>query len=197
LISSAAGIKLFSDLISVLGKIVSGLNLLTDIPRKDRDELRQKLDETYRLLDTALSMIIMRLGDILLMQTDSEFLQETAKLKNTHEWLQVEREVRLCQSLRRFVKDMESLKGQLAAKLTRSVGQRDWDVLVVQVPLILGLENVLGDYISQEFAQLANAADNASKGRTAESVRNVVTSFREALVAQRRSLIQQELALYS
>lgn len=58
--------------------------------------MRQTLDETYRLIDTTLNMVIIRLGDILLRAVDDDFLREAARLDNYNEWMQAEREFRLC-----------------------------------------------------------------------------------------------------
>jgi hypothetical protein len=62
--------------------------------------LRQTLDETYRMIDTTLNMVIIRLGDILLLAAADDFLREPARLDHYSEWIQAEREFCLCRSLR-------------------------------------------------------------------------------------------------
>jgi len=57
--------------------------------------MRQTLDETYRLIDTTLNMVIVRLGDILLFAAVDGFLRVAARLDNDNEWIQAEREFRL------------------------------------------------------------------------------------------------------
>ncbi len=54
--------KLFSDLIDALGKVVIGLKTLASIPKSERERYRKTMDETYRLVDTTLNMVIIQLG---------------------------------------------------------------------------------------------------------------------------------------
>src|SRR4029077_3627047 len=93
-------LTLFTDLIHALGQIVSGLRAFASIPKTERDNLRGTLDETCRLIATALNMVIIRLGDILQQKGQNEFLCEAAKLDNYYDWMRAEREFRLCSSLR-------------------------------------------------------------------------------------------------
>lgn len=41
--------KLFTDLIDALGKVAGGLNAIVNLPKAERETIRQTLDETYRL----------------------------------------------------------------------------------------------------------------------------------------------------
>lgn len=58
--------KLFTDLIDALGKMAGGLKSIVNLPKAERETMRQMLDQTYRLVDTTLNMVIIRLGDMLL-----------------------------------------------------------------------------------------------------------------------------------
>ena len=40
------------------------LKAIANLPKAEREMRRQTLNETYRLMDTSLSMVIIRLGDI-------------------------------------------------------------------------------------------------------------------------------------
>ncbi len=42
----------------------------------ERQDYRQTMDEIYRLIDTTLNMVIIRLGDMLPLEDDQQFLKE-------------------------------------------------------------------------------------------------------------------------
>ncbi len=81
-------LTLFTDLIDALGKVAAGLRTIVNLPRAERETMRQTLDETSRRVDTTLNMLIIRLGDILLRAADDDFLREVARLDNYNEWIQ-------------------------------------------------------------------------------------------------------------
>lgn len=58
------------------------------------------LDEFYDVLRrytlNMVIMVIIRLGDLLLLAADDDFLGEDARLDNYNDWVQAEREFRLC-----------------------------------------------------------------------------------------------------
>lgn len=93
-------LKLFTDLIDALGKVAGGLKAFVNLPEAEREAMRNTLDETYRLIATTFNMVIIRLGDLLLHAADDDFLREAARLDTYNEWMQAEREFRLCRSLR-------------------------------------------------------------------------------------------------
>ena len=90
-------LKLFTDVIDALGKVAGGLKGIVNLPKAEREAIRQTLDETYRLIDTTLNMVIIRLGDILLLAADDDFRREAARLDNDNEWMRAERDLRLCE----------------------------------------------------------------------------------------------------
>jgi len=69
-------LKLFTDLIDALGKVAGGLKAIVNLPKPERETIRRTLDETYRLIDTTLNMVIIRLGDIQLHMPNDYFLRE-------------------------------------------------------------------------------------------------------------------------
>jgi hypothetical protein len=187
------GLKFFSDLIEALGKVASGLKSLVNLPRAEREKTRQVLDETYRLLDTTLNMVIIRLGDILPLKAD-KFLDEAKQLDNYGEWMRAEREFRLCRSLRAAVREMESLPGKVVAALSNN----DWQALLQQMKAILASEGEVANYIGKQFEQLATDARVAGQDeQKAQSIRDEIGALRTALIAERKQLIQQELDLYT
>ena len=53
--------KLFTDLIDALGKVAGGLKAIVNLPKAERVAMHRTLDETYRLIDTTLNMVFIRL----------------------------------------------------------------------------------------------------------------------------------------
>lgn len=187
-------IKIFKDLIEALGKVAAGLKALVDIPRRERERYRQTMDETYRLIDTTLNMVIIRLGDILLMENDHDFLREVEKLDYYGEWMQAEREFRLCKSLRSTLRETQSLYD----KLTGPISAEDWDTLLGWMHSVLATETEVGGYISQQFRELADTVRAGGPDpKLSPTIRNQVRTFREVLIKERQQLIQQEIELFS
>lgn len=114
---------LFTDLIDALGKVAGGLKAIVNLPKAERETIRRTLDETYRLIDTTLNMVIIRLGDIQLHTSDDDFLREVARLDNYNEWIQAEREFRLCRSLRVALRETEALVDRQFG----TVSTKDWE----------------------------------------------------------------------
>jgi len=185
--------KFFSDLITALGKVGSGLKALADLPKAEREKYRQVMDETYRLIDTTINMVIIRLGDILHLDDDQQVLDEVSKLDNFDGWYKAEREFRLCQSLRVAVCETETLRSRLAGPIST----KDWDALLQQMENMLTTESEVALFIAQQFNTLAQEARDltADAGKTS-AVRDQAIGFRDALIAERQRLIQQEMQLY-
>jgi hypothetical protein len=187
-------VKFFSDIIDALGKVTKGLQAIAGLPRAKRDAIRSTLDNTYRLIDTTLNMVIIRLGDISLRTGDVDFLAETARLDNHHEWINAEREFRLCSSLRVTLRETETMAGQLAGSLSTN----DWDALLQQMRTILTAEDHVAIFISERFQQLATAARGTAQdpART-QSIRDDLVACRAALAGERQKLIRQEVSLFN
>ena len=186
--------EFFTDLIDALGKVVEGVKALVNLPKTERETIRRTLDETYRLLDTTLNMVIIRLGDIQLHSADPDFLAEAAKLDNYGEWIKAEREFRLCRSLRVTLRETQSLAGKLAV----AASANDWNSLVQQMKAILATEGEVAMFIGGWFQTLAGNARSANQDiQKTQALRSQLSDFRAALVAQRQKLIQQEVELFT
>ncbi|MDW8224324.1 MAG: hypothetical protein RMJ82_15385, partial [Gemmatales bacterium] len=146
-------INLFSDLIDAMGKIGGWLKSMASLPRSERDRYRQVLDDTHQLIHATLTMIILRLGDILRIADEAEFLKEVYGLENYTEWMETERRFRLCQSLRVALRETEGVIADLRGRISTN----DWDTLLEQMRLILRSEN--------ELAKLRNKSGKACEGR--------------------------------
>jgi hypothetical protein len=186
-------LTLFTDLIEAIGKVAGTLKSAADIPKSEREKYRQTFDETYRLMDTTLNMVIIRLGDILYFNDDFTFLDGVAKLDNFADWHEAERQFRLCQSLRVAVRETETLNG----KLTGRISAKHWDTMMQLMGSTLASESDIADQLSVKFQELADAARTATADTPdAAKVREQVKAFRESLIQERRQLIQQEIALH-
>jgi hypothetical protein len=183
-------LSLFADLINVLGKVLDGVKSIANMPRAQREKYREAMDETYQLIDATLSMVIIRLGDALQMD-DARSVEEIAKLDNYSEWMQAEREFRLCKSLRVAVRETESLHAQFAGQ----VSANDWGALVGLMQSVLATEGEVACFIGERFRQLAETARSGSESPA--SIRQTAAAFREALKSERHRLIQQEVELYA
>ncbi|MGD8452541.1 MAG: hypothetical protein PVJ57_12040 [Phycisphaerae bacterium] len=184
---------LFSDMIDALGNVVGKLKSIATFPKAQREAIRQPLDETCRLIDTTLNMVIIRLGDILLESQDEVLLKEAARLDNFEAWMNAEREFRLCRSLRVAEREMTTLAGKVGG----AISTKDWEALLEHVRTVLAAEDHVAVFICRQFERLAGDAGDANPGtQAAREVRDTLTAFRAALVSERQALIQHERALY-
>jgi hypothetical protein len=183
-------IKLFGDVIDALAKAGDILKAVVGYPKGHRDKIRETLDETYRLLDTTLNMVIIRLGDIRLKDED-ELLKEAARLGNYEAWMNAEREFRLCTSLRGAIREMETVLGEFSGR----VSTKDWESLLGQMRAILKSEYEVAQFIAEQFNKLASDASRAKGTAEAHAIGDALREFRESLIAEREKLIKQELKL--
>jgi len=187
-------IKLFSDMIDALGKVTSALKSAVSLPKAERERYRQTMAENYRLIDTTLNMIVIRLGDILLPVNEPNFVQEVASLDNFGDWMRTEREFRLCQSLRAALREMQNFSGQIKAV----VSVKDIDALLAMMEGTTAAEGEVAEFISVRFRELASAARTPGIDAAGiDKLRKDVKSFRDALLRERQRLIRDEIDLYS
>lgn len=76
-------INLFSDLIDAMGKAGGWLKSTASLPKSERDRYRHVLDDTYQLIHATLTMIILRLGDILRIADEGEFSRRLTGWRTT------------------------------------------------------------------------------------------------------------------
>jgi hypothetical protein len=185
--------KLFSDLIDALDKIAKAITALVSLPKAEREKYSETLDETYRLIDTVLNMVIIRLSDVL-RQDDVEFLVETGKLGSDPDWIKVEREFRLCHRLRSVAGEAQGIVNQLAGV----VSTNEWESVKQTINSVLATEGEVARYISSSFLSLATTARVAGQNpETASTLRPQVEEVRNTLIAERQRLIRQELNAYA
>lgn len=189
-------IKIFTDLLDAIGKVFAGIKAIAKLPKEVRGKYRQTMEETYMLMDTTLSMIILRLGDIGLIENNAAFLDEARKLDNYDAWIKAEQEFRLCRNLRVAVSETEELSDKLLGKISAE----DWKKLLEIMRSTLAAEGDVASYISYQFQSLAAAAGNTPPlPQEVKSIRDQVAAVRSALIGERQRLIRMEsdLLLYT
>ena len=68
-------LKLFAHLINTLSKVASRLKVIVNLPKAVREKYRQSMDNIYRLIDTMLNRVLIRLNNILRQDADDDFLR--------------------------------------------------------------------------------------------------------------------------
>jgi hypothetical protein len=189
---------MFRTAIDALAKLGGLVRDAVDLPRRQRQKYLDAVTEAFTLLQAALSMVHLKLGDLLHVQDDNElnaqqkrrrFVQELANLDNSEQWLQLEREVALCRSLRVVSTTLDGAANQLLDSISVEDGHAIWDLITE----ILERERYLAVYISRTFEQLAAMAVPAA--RTAEGRKlawRAVKTQRDLLRDERRHLIDAE-----
>lgn len=184
-------IKIFSDAIDALEKVAKAVIALKNIPKQERQRYKEAVKDSYTLMNSAVNLVFLRLGDILLLDTKGEFLKEVRRLDNTQEWLQLERDVRLCNKLREVHGEIDNF---VLTRMLVRLGSRDWDNVRQLVDELLEREGTLADYISASLKKLAGQASAASRSsREYASLRRIVTRTRGVLEKERQRLIASEL----
>jgi len=184
-------IRLFTDVLDAAERFFKLVVGLKDVGREERKRYYETIEETYRLLDTSLLLVVTRLGDIVNKGAEGrqgEAIAALVSLDNPDWWYAVEREFGLCSNLRRLRSEMDTL-----AALPGPQVVQDWQDLKAMIDRILNSERDLADYIAYTLRNLA-AAGNGS-GLSEAAYRQAIDAARQArdgMVAQRRDLIRQQ-----
>jgi hypothetical protein len=189
-------VKLFSDAYAVLRELVKDLVALQGFPAEQRKKHLRVVYETVGILVQAIGLVVTRLRDVLHVAAEegpAAFASQLRRLDNVDEWYQVEREVRLCSSLRSASREMEGVVSRLGNRLTL----RNPDQFNVLIRGILEGEGRLADHIGLELQKLAALSEDARSSedgfrRAQEEVRSAL----DALLKERHALIKTELEVY-
>jgi hypothetical protein len=180
-------IKIFTDVIDALEKVGKALVSLQNIPRQKRERVITAVTDAFTLLDTATTLVINRLGDVAMSESEAELRSELLRLDSTKEWLAIERDVRLCRNLRIAHSEVDSFVLSFMAQLSG----KDWDNVRCLVDQVLEREGELADFIANSLSRLAGLArDPTFLGKA----RAEVDATASAVKAERRRLIASELA---
>lgn len=186
----------FSELSSMISSVIElgkAAVTLKDIPVKQRRCYREIIYETHFMLDSALVLIIARLTDILLIaeRDKSQFRAELKKLDSDRDWMQLERNVRLCRPLREAAAEMRSLE----TRLKNRISLKDRQALnhLIDYTLNQG-ERTLAEFISRSLHDLSMKMDEP--GRPSEVFNRAVDAVRKTkddLKLERSRLLESEM----
>jgi hypothetical protein len=184
-------VGVFSDVIDALEKVAKAVISIKDIPKKQRSRYQEAVRDAFTLLNSAVNLVLHRLGDILIEDDRNKFADELRRLDNQKEWWELEREVRLCRKLREVHPEIDSFT---LGKMPVRLGSKDWDNVRTLVDQILEREGEMADFISlrlSRLAQLASKAQQSTEGY--EASRRAVARARKTLEKERKRLLSAEL----
>src|SRR4030095_123363 len=162
------------------------------LPASERQLYRDKIDETFRLLDQAISVVMNRLGTLLSISEDqkAKFIEGLRQLNNVNEWVEMERDIMLCKPIREALREGEAFLGNAKAQLFF----KDPDNVINQLSALTSGRMGLAFYISDSLrglAQMANTADLDFK-----KVQEAVSKKYDELRKKRQELVHSESKLY-
>ncbi len=180
-------IKLFSDFMNALEKAINLFGKALQFPAGQREKYRQVINDTYRILNTALDMVTIRLSNLL--KRDDMFLaRDVGGLKWEWEWLQAERDLQLCENLRSTRQEARVLGNHLVA--VNCIDK--WNDVLKHMDILLHGEKDLAEYIAGELSQLADAADRMPPSQLKEQLRAAL----DGLDQERYRLMEQQLKFH-
>lgn len=180
-------VKFFSDIIDAIGKVWDSIKGIANIPKKERAKNRDQFIDTLDLMDHAILLINTRLRDILGIIKEGNLdriNEELYRLGDFDEWLQIERDVRLCRNLRIAKREMESTVDRFKAWISI----KDIHELATRFDNIFTGETELADYITSCLDDLANFQYE----NELEKIENEVLSYKDKLREERFKLIDLE-----
>ena len=112
-------------------------------------------------------------------------------MKNIREWHDIERDMRLCESLRLTHGEIDNLS-MTAHDLI--LGSRDWENIRKLVDQVLEREGELADYIGRALTQIADKADASQSHDDIKKVRRSVKRAAKKISDERTRLMRAEIA---
>jgi hypothetical protein len=176
------GIEIFSDMINALKEIVK----LADIPEKEREYYRRVEGDTFTVLYSAISLVQNRLGRLLQIDDQDVFIRELRGLDNLDEWINIERDVRLCDKMDAAGREMQGL----SRKIKGRIAIQSWRDFTLFTARVIGHEETLANFINDSLSHLARMSDAAARSSTGyERARDAVRETRDAVDKERRILM--------
>jgi hypothetical protein len=181
-------IKLFTDVLDASKQVVKDIVGLKNVGANERQRYYETIEETYRLLDTSLLLVVARLGDIVNKDAEGRPGDATSalvSLDNADWWYEREQEFGLCSNLRRLRNEMDTLSALPGPQVVK-----DWANLKMMIDGILHNERQLADYIAQTLHYLAawGRMPSSSYGQAIAATRQA----HAVLLAQHRDFIRQQ-----
>jgi len=183
-------ISMFSDAVSIVKEIGSGVVNLASLPKNRREHYHAIVDETFTLLDHALLCVIHRLADCVRIQKeygDAAFMTELRSLQSVSDWEKIERDVRLCHSLRKASGEMRGLISNIGDKLSLSDTGKFWYL----VNVVLEGETTMANQIANMLYHLSNLADPSEALDTTSECLRGLKSLRRDLIESQVELMKQ------
>jgi hypothetical protein len=185
----ALGIEVFSNTVDALEKLSKLAAQATGMPGRRRGRYLAAVQEAYQLLNAATNLVILRLGD-LSHQKKKDFLAGLEALDNMGEWMDIERQVRLCSGLRSTHTELDTILTRMSM-----MRGRDWGTMRALVDQVLNCEGTLANLISAKLSTLARRAVKAAKSPDEyKEARGAVITLRDAVIKERQRLMQAETA---
>jgi len=184
--------KLFSDIIDSIEKVIKGISALKELPQQERNHYREIINDTCVILDSAILLVVNRLGDILMNNDIGKFSEELQTLDNFQDWLKLERDVRLCNNLRVAGREMNSLWSKSSDRLDF----QDIKEFKRFMQDIEHGERELANYISLSLARLAENGRLVNRAPlTIDNAKRTVRGVKNALLNERKHLITVQIKL--
>jgi hypothetical protein len=182
-------VKSFSDLTNTAIELG---NSLMSLPSEKRESFRNVVDETYQVINTAIVIVINRLGKIIeIGNNHQELKRQLTGLNNAEEWEEIHQKVYTCNLLRAIRKEMDSLRASVTNKLSGSSVKE----LKILMDVALREEKQLGIYINNHIKQMAQLADAVVPGEN-KAILDSVKSVREKLKAEQMRLMDEHIKFY-
>ena len=181
-------VKLFSDFEAALRQAAIDVAALANIPKKQRRQYLETISDAYRLMDTTLSLVINRVTELVNDAHEGKLLRyKVGELAYYQPWLDAERHLRLCDNLRFTGREMRSIPGHVAGRFST----HDWEALRELFETFTEGEAALARKIAATMDEVAARAGAAA---TDTEVLEALQEARSDLQAERRRLIEAELA---
>lgn len=145
------------------------------------------IEEIYCLVSTALSLVIIRLKDIL-KSPDGQAAFGLEKLENRAEWSLAERGFSFCASIDIIKPTMNELAGG-----QDNQSRIDWKGNLEKISDIFKSDDKLANFIAGKFKEiLSDAKKSGIDIKDPGQSRKLVFDLRNSLQSERRSLVMQE-----
>ena len=186
----AVNLDVFSTAREAIKGLASDISKLNEIPIKTRKKYIEVIDETMTLLDSALLLVIHRLGELLQL-ADDEFRKQLSQIDYEGQWMDMERSIRLCKNLRLSMTEMSNVMNSLLAEIALSRK----DEVSRSLSNLLAAEAELAGIISSLLRELAIAADDAKLPSDIGALREDTKQARDSFRQERDRLIQDQIAI--
>lgn len=183
-------ISMFADAISIVKEIGNGIVNLSSLPKDRREHYHSIVDETFTLLDHSLLCVIQRLADCVRIQKEYgnvAFMTELRSLQSVSDWEKIERDVRLCHSLRKSSGEMRHLISNIGDRLSLSDMTKFWNL----VNCVLEGETTMANQIANMLYHLSNLSDSSEALEATNECLNNLKNLRRDLIETQVELMKQ------